>query len=65
MKAKRTVLTALLSLGLLTAPGPRELEIPLVGVEEAYAAKCTEEVCVSINLKIIEISMCRSRTYTC
>ena len=74
MKAKRMALTSILSLGLLVSPGPqsldlipgpRGLEAPLGGVEEAYAQKCTESVCVKVNFKIVEITLCRSREYNC
>ncbi|HUP01682.1 MAG TPA: hypothetical protein VM737_09220 [Gemmatimonadota bacterium] len=74
MTAKRKALTTFLSLGLLVAPGPGSLDLdpgpgeirtPLVGIEEAYGAKCTESVCVTVDLKLIAVTLCRSREYDC
>ena len=74
MTAKRKVLPTILSLVLLVAPGPSSLDlipgpgevrVPLAGIEEAYAQKCTESVCVTLNIKILSVTMCRSREYDC
>lgn len=74
MRAKRTALVSLLTLGLLLAPGPGTgdllpgtgtAEVPMPGIATAYAGTCTVEVCVKINLKVFEASVCYEKEVDC
>ena len=65
MRAKRWALTTALSAALLTAPAPREVEVLNLGAADAYAAKCTYEICVEIDLKLISAKVCYSRETNC
>lgn len=73
MRAKRAVLAPVLALGLLLAPGPGEADllpgegsaaVPMPGAAHARAA-CTIEVCVTVDLWVVEAKVCYEKEYPC
>lgn len=59
-------LPVLLAASLTLGPGPAPAgAMPPLSALSLAGGKCTEEICMELNLKIIKITMCRSREYEC